>query len=446
MSSKSKAFCLIEKTLSSEIVAAFFMLFGAVCWAFDQSLFCVSVFSLAFVCIFLFCKDVKNVFALLFYLPFFLSDNSLSSGVWGVYTVCIASCATAVVGFTVTQFILNENGLKRGKLFFPLFLFAATLLIGGLTRFKLTAFAVFFAASIVIIAFYFIAINFTRKLTDFLAKIFVFGAILISLEILITHLREPDFIVSIKTNPHYFFSSESMNTAAIVICLGIAGAFKVGLGKKHDYAYLLLSLAFVFGVLITKCRMMTVVAVLAWAFQYVVFFVKTENKKLYAYLTIVAAILAIGAAVVFRKKLIGLIETFVTKGGAGANGRQELWPWCIEKFLTYPIFGYGYLTQAGDLAPTVRSDIVNMVLAHNTMLQWITCSGIVGGALMTLFYCFKYKILFENFSVKKIFTAFSVIIIALSGILDQAAAMDFFMVLLPFVVMAGEENIVKGLY
>ncbi|MDY6367221.1 MAG: hypothetical protein SPL13_01725, partial [Clostridia bacterium] len=60
--------------------------------------------------------------------------------------------------------------------------------------------------------------------------------------------------------------------------------------------------------------------------------------------------------------------------------------------------------------------------------------------------CFKYKVLFTNFTRKKLFTVVSVMVIALSGVLDQAAAMDFFIVLLPFLLMAGEEQPVKTLY
>ncbi|MDY6366927.1 MAG: O-antigen ligase family protein, partial [Clostridia bacterium] len=378
---RNKILNLTEKTLSSELFAAFFMLFGMVCWFFELSLVCITAFSVAFICIFIFCKDIKNAFALLLFLPFFLVNNTLESGVWGIYVACIACCATAVVGFTITQIILNKNKIRRGKLFFPLFLFAATLLIGGVTRFNVSAFAAFLAASIVIIALYFIAVNFTVNFTDYLAKLLVFGAIVLTLEILITHLRWPDFIESIKTNPNYFFSSESMNTASIMITLGIVGLYKFGIGKKKDYLYLLLSLCFVGGVLITKCRFMTVIAALVWLFAYVDFFIKTPNKKLFTWATIIAVLAILGVAVVFRKKLIDLITEFATKGQKGANGRDELWPWCIEKFLKFPVFGYGYLTEVGDSTYKEKVDIVNMILAHNTMLQWITCSGIVGGAL-----------------------------------------------------------------
>ena len=145
------------------------------------------------------------------------------------------------------------------------------------------------------------------------------------------------------------------------------------------------------------------------------------------------------AAFFFTDHILKFIDMIIAKIRRGLNGRDELWPWCVRRFLEYPALGYGFI--ASETVPTVR---VNLVLAHNTLLQWLTSTGIIGTSLMVYFYIRKYKAVFSGArSVAKTFIILAVICVELTGMMDQAAAMDIFVFSLPVLLLAGADTPVR---
>ena len=59
---------------------------------------------------------------------------------------------------------------------------------------------------------------------------------------------------------------------------------------------------------------------------------------------------------------------------------------------------------------------------------------------MSFFYIAKYKTLLKGFKSSRIFALLAIIGIELSGILDQAAAMDFFVFLVPIILISSVES------
>ena len=59
--------------------------------------------------------------------------------------------------------------------------------------------------------------------------------------------------------------------------------------------------------------------------------------------------------------------------------------------------------------------------------------------IIVIYIC-KYKTLFKGHYAQKLFAVLSVLGIELSGMLDQAAAMDVFVFLLPLVILSGVER------
>ena len=76
------------------------------------------------------------------------------------------------------------------------------------------------------------------------------------------------------------------------------------------------------------------------------------------------------------------------------------------------------------------------MLAHNTLLQWLTSLGIIGTLLMGFFYFSKYKLLFKGFKWTRFFEVFSIIMLASTGIIDQSITMDPFIFVIPYIYFA----------
>ena len=429
---------IFRKYFGSTEAAVFFLLFGAVSYIAELSALAVVVFASAFVLTLLFCKDVKNIFAYLFYIPYFIADSASSEKIWVLYVFCIAAGAASVIAFVISKVVIEDKKIEKGGLFYPWIAFSLAMLTGGLIgRFNILAFAAIAFLSAEILFLYIIALYFTENLSEFLAKIFTVGGILIAVEGVCAYVKAGQFWIIGEYLDISFFSAESFNTAAIFITLGLAGCFYLGVGKKKDYLYAALSVFMFFCVVYSRCRMMILVAAVILVVEFVLFVVRSEKKINFLWLALFVIAVAGAIAVALRTEIKEIFEQLISKNYKGTNGRSLLWPWCMEKFEEYPYFGYGFV---GDNVPTVRDTIVPLVLAHNTLLQWLTSTGIIGLSLAAYFYLGKYSTLFRNFNSEKIFHAVCVLAIALSGITDQAATMDVFVVITPFIVIAASER------
>ena len=209
----------------------------------------------------------------------------------------------------------------------------------------------------------------------------------------------------------------------------------LGVKHKSDVFFFILSLYFVFALFLSCCRTMLAISCLAEVAVYVFLIVFSPKKLNFLWLTLLLVAVAITGCILFEDRISKFIAMILEKLGRGLNGRESLWPWCIEKFLSYPVFGYGFI--ASEAPPTVRT---NLVLAHNTLLQWCTSLGVIGASMMSFFYIAKYKTLLKGFNSSRLFALIAILGIELSGILDQAAAMDFFVFLIPIILISSVET------
>ena len=429
----------LQEWFGSDFTAVFFLLFGALCWNFGWSEFLVVVYATSFVLTLLICKNVKNVFVFLFFIAFFIKQIEAEDSVWSVYVPCVAICAISVIAFVVSKLAAEKNKIKSGKMFFPIVVYVVVMMIGGaIGRFNVTAFFIFLGFGTELLFFYLIAINHTEGLSDFLAKIFIVGAILIIFCLLSNNLKEGKRLFA---EPALFIVAQNVNTSAIFIALGMAGCFYLGVGKRKDYLYIVLSLVLLLAVIYTRCRTMIIISIGLFIAEHVLFFVFSKYKLAILCLTGLLVFAVIIGFIVFNSAVKSFIVEFMDKDNVWENPigvRKILWQWCIDRFNEYPYFGYGYINDG--YVPSLVSFYPNIVLAHNTVLQWLTATGVVGSAIATYFYLCKYSVLFSRFNKNKIFHTLCILTIALSGTFDQSPTMDIFVLVATVVILAASEK------
>ena len=423
----------IRKVLESVRLVPFAFLYSFFCWFFELSFATVVGFTVLCVLILLFCENINNLFALVFFIAFFIRD--ISGINWTGYMVCIVVACASMIFYTVKTAV-KRGGLRKGKMFYALLVADVAFLLGGaIGRFSLLQFGIVLGFEAAIMLLYILAINCTENLTEYLASLFIVGALFISAEIICVKIMDGDLFNGSPMGLVFFFSAHTMNTAAIFILLGMTGCYAMGVKKKYDLFFLLLALFFFFAIFLSCCRTVLAISGIVLAIIYVVMFVKTPDKIAYLCMSLVILGAAIIFAIIFKDYILEFIQMIIVKLNRGLNGRESLWPWCWQKFTEYPVLGYGFISS--EAVPTVR---VNLVLAHNTLLQWLTSLGVLGASMMSLFYICKYKTLFKGHYAQKLFAVLSVLGIELSGMLDQAAAMDVFVFLLPLVILSGVER------
>ena len=429
---------IIRRALESVWLIPVLFAYAFFCWHYRLSILSVAGFSLFFVLILIFCKNIRNIYAPVLYIGFFIRD--ITGLNWTGYLICIAAVCTALLIFTIKTAVEKRGEFKRGKMFFALLVADAAFLLGGsLGRFDIMQTGIVFGFCAAVMILYLLAVNCTENFTDYLALLFIVGALFVSAEIMVTKINDGDLFSTNPMGETFFFSAHSLNTAAIFIMLGIAGCYYRGAGRKRDALYLLLSLFFTFAVFLSCCRTVLAVSLVLVAAVAIIMYIKSPRKKVYLGVVAALAAAAIIAAFFFTDHILKFIDMIIAKIRRGLNGRDELWPWCVRRFLEYPALGYGFI--ASETVPTVR---VNLVLAHNTLLQWLTSTGIIGTSLMVYFYIRKYKAVFSGArSVAKTFIILAVICVELTGMMDQAAAMDIFVFSLPVLLLAGADTPVR---
>ncbi len=440
LTEKYKLLNQIRFILESWWIVPILFLIGTLCWWFSLSLLTVAIFATIAILILLFCKNVNNLFALFFYVSFFIKNIESEETNWTGYIVFIGLAVLFMLAFTIKMLIVEKPQLKNAKLIIAIAISTLAFLLGGIIgMFDLLVTAIVFGFSVATLVLYLIARFRTKDLEKYLAYLFIVGGIFLTVNICFHRLAWAGTIFIGKPEGElFFFSAQALNTTSIFIMLAIVGCYRIGAGKKYDMQCFVLSLFFYGSVILTCCRTTIFVSSLVMIAIYVLFIKYSKARIKFLWLTLALVVAFALSLIVFREYVGSLLNMIREKISSGFNGRDELWPWCIEKFKQYPIFGYGFV--ADEYVPSLRT-YTTVVLAHNTLLQWLTSLGIVGTLLMGVFYFYKYKILFDDVGRRKLFIIISVIAIEIAGMFDQAPSMDTFTYILVIVLISASEGI-----
>ena len=122
--------------------------------------------------------------------------------------------------------------------------------------------------------------------------------------------------------------------------------------------------------------------------------------------------------------------------GTDLRGRAEIWEYCIEEFKKMPAFGLSFFGEdmSGFWYPTR--------VIHNTLLQILCCTGVVGFVLFVPYFIKRYELLLKNFSLFKVFALYSVLLWELGGLFDLNFIRVFQLIII-FIIMAACENETK---
>lgn len=429
----------IKKALQSEYVVPSVFLFAFVFWLAEFTLVNVCAATFLVAAILLFCDDVKNIFCPILYVGFFIKDIVVEAN-WSVYFVCIAIVCASFAAFVVRKAVKDKNNLKLGKMFFPLILLDVAFLLGGIIgNFVLTSFFATLGLSCVMLLLYFIAVNFTENLGKYFAYLFVCGAAFIVIQRYCYNLMYYKDVSEIFS-PASWVAAEPPNTSAIYVALGAVGCLVLGTDKKYGFLMLIPCVLFGFYLVTICCRGILLTCLIVMPPLLVYYFIKSKEKKniiiLVSSIIVIVVLLEITTHTVSlaSQKLIEKIRKAQTSGRLGEDG---LWMWCLKKFKEYPIFGFGF--KSSEQVPCIRPGVEYYIHAHNTLLQWAVSCGVVGLILAAWFYFEKYKLVIAGFKSNVYIPCFT-IVIAMSGVVDQAAAMDPFVFLMAIITIVAIEQ------
>ena len=424
---------ILEKAFSSFYFTPVIFAIAFVLYFAELTAVAVCLFAIAVVFILSFCKNIRNIFSLVFYMAFFINDI-YNDPRWVVYVIAIGLACFSFLLFFIKNLILNKENLTKGKLFYPLIVADVAFLLGGVIGFfSLRVFIITFAFSFAAYLLYWLAINFTSGLKEHLFFMFVVGAFLIVIQTLILKIinTEGDFLDQI-----IWIGSQNINVASLFVLFGVVGCYGLGLQKKYDYALFLLAILLSIGIFIMHCRLVMFLTAIFTVLCALYTAIKSTNKILFV--SVVFGVLLIVSIfyLSYKEQITEFIIKYLGKDFT-TTGRRSLWTWCVEKFDENFLFGAGFVAE-NDI-PGLAANPKRIILAHNTLIQWLVSLGLVGTILMMFFYLGKYKVLLEKVNKSTFFLIISVLVIETSGLMDQAATMDIFVYILSLVLIGAIE-------
>jgi 4-hydroxy-3-methylbut-2-enyl diphosphate reductase len=410
-------------------------------WAIGIEQVTVCLFAIFVAFVFLFCDDVKPAFAPILYVSFFIENiYSISVAHWIAYGISIALAFFSIIFFVIRKILQSKKqgiALKKGKLFWPLVLVDIGYLLGGVIgNFHILITLAVLGFCLVSYFLYWISINFCSGLKEYLPYIFVCGTIFISVEMLYKVFTYGNVLDAITERVFYILGTQNINVVGLFLMIGMIATFSLGYKSKNDFLYFLLATFFFIMIFLTYSRTIIFLSAIALVVLAILSFKASTNKERFAITILIFISIVTLYCGIFVQNLFSVVTSFLKKFfGEFTSGRNSLYSWCIDKFLEYPIFGFGFYTTLS--VPTLAGKTV--ILAHNTIIQFLTSTGIFGTLLAGFFYFKKYQLAFKNYNKLNFFLIFTIILIELSGLTDQAATMDNFIYFINMLLLAAIE-------
>ena len=416
--SKTKS---VENVFNSIYTFMFIVLLGVVFWALNIG----HIFTIicALYCFFCFLFNVLH-FALFppLIIAFFLNSFTDSSQYF-FYGISIVIFLIGAFVF-IKNNIRKNNNLTKGKMFIPFIFLSSALFIGGIfsEHFNIIASLSMFCLCWIAYLFYFFMLNFVENLKDKLSYFFIIVGVQIFAQLILLHISSGNFWNSILSKTIIEIGVQNVNVAAVYILFSMLSVFYLATkNKNYDYLFCLSAVGFFIINFVLYSRICTLVSLILLISGLIYIFVKSQNKKIFLIILSCFLSLAIITLVLFFNVIMDFAKTYISMG-VSLNGRSQLWSWCFKKFLQNPIFGIGIISK--EPVPAVSFPI--FVLAHNTVLQYLTSTGIIGAMLASVFYIFKYKTIFQKNKLHDFYGIIGIIMIAIVGIVDQSPTMDIF--------------------
>lgn len=425
-----------KKTLSNYIWLPILLTIGFIGWVCKIDFVTVPLLCVYVGLLLGFCDDIRNLYPVAFAVPFFI--NTIEGFMdYVILGIGIAFFIVGLIIFLIRHLAIKKTPVKKGKLFWGMVACLVAYLIGGIVGyFNILNALIITAMTCASYLLYWLAINFTHSLKTYLNYLFISIGIILSIQLLISYVMvDEPFLSAILSKNVIWIGLQNINVVAIYFMLAMLSTFQLALGHKLDYLITLSGLFFAICTYFTYSRMGMLICAILLIIATIFLFVKSKNKTAFL-IMLISITLALLSLFIFGFETLTKILKHYTKLGFDGNGRDELWPWCWEKFLDNPAFGIGFTTNETipGLPPT------KIILAHNSLLQYLVSLGVIGTIIISFFFLCKYKILCTKFNNFKFMNLLTVMAIALSGITDQSPTGDVFIICITLILIANAEK------
>lgn len=258
-------------------------------------------------------------------------------------------------------------------------------------------------------------------------KSFILLSIIIVAQIITFYLRQPSFVKAL-TDKYMHLGWALTNSLAVMLAMAIPMCFYMAYkSKKGSIWYLLLAIVFYGTIFLTNCRSIILVGSVVYLACIVIGFFKLNKLDMLLSTLVLVAVGALAYAFLFEE----IFNQFIRLGFDG-NGREYLYEYYTKKFKENPVFGMGFYTDSYNY-PTD-----NMVRAHNTLLQILVSTGIVGLVCFIPYFFQRYRAFTKKPNLFKVFALLSYLAFAGYGLVDCAMISSYKLIMVYMLMFAVE--------
>jgi len=407
----------IKKLYDSDIYIISVCIFAFFFWHFKiNGLGAVIIVAYGFFSLF-FCKDIKGaIISIVLCVMSFsdITDNLMTPNTKYYIFFSAIYILIAIFTYFFKNFYLTKTKVKFGSLKTGILIALIVALLGGINYPYNNLYAFRLIGKVAGVYFlYFLCINGLKDDSRrYFCRMFIYACLTVTAEVLVT-LNIGDFWQNVFYKHSILGWGVSNNLAVLFLMLIPLSAYQ-SIDSKIDFIYVFImffAAAFVFFLLSKGCM---VIAVFSLPVCYIYSLKKTKRKLSYIIAMIITVSLALLLIFAIYNKLDDqIIERFK---GDFDSGRFDIYREALAKFRQYPIFGIGLYRDI--TIPTLANFSNYFWIWHSTVIEIITCFGIVGVIGFIPFYFQRYRLLLKNMSMFKLACLVAVLSFEAYGLID----------------------------
>lgn len=343
-----------------------------------------------------------------------------------------------------------KNLFKGKKLLLSFLVLIPTYILAGVfskyynfTNFFICIMMVFL--HVIIYMFFAVGIKKREDNITYLSNSAVLTLLLICLEVIFVYILKYKIgtPLDILWKNEIVLGSLVSNSAGELIVILMPFCTYLAYKQKRGYIYYLIEALALVVVYFTLSRASLLFAIPTFIISTIILCFKSENKALYR---IISVLYIIGLLVAFLMiKAFGNYNAFIEyfkASGLDSHNRFEIWKELIINFKQFPIFGVGF-SSTHQLHPEYPT--VFQALAHNTIIQIVASTGIIGTVFFAYHIITAISIFVKKPNMKVLTIGFSLLLFLGTSLFDQIFFFPNFAVLYPiFLIFAEKETEVKN--
>lgn len=375
---------------------------------------------------FLFCKDMRALLPPLFfgYVSVSLKTNHYEAGknlfnetTWPHFIFLISMIAVLLTSRLIVDNIARKN-TRFPRLFIGYLLFMLIFPLSGIfspyyaPRESLYGFLVGASYFIPFVAAYY-AVDFRTLRKDYFAYLLLAFGFCLSAQVLVIYFQHMKDIFSGNFYNGLIRTGWGIkNNIGGMLAVALPGPIYLATKRKNYPLYIFFNLFFYIVVAMTESRGSLLAASIVELVMFVYFIILEKKKRIPV---VICLLIFIGTAIAFLftinhffpSVLSYIVSTLKNLTFDGlSSGRAELWKIGIKNFITEPFLGRGYFNVPQDVNCGYLSPTFFPFRMHNTYIQLLSSTGIVG-LLVYAYHRFESCLLiFRRISEEKVFLFF----------------------------------------